>query len=109
MKDEKRKKMSFCVGRNNQRRKQVSHESGLKWTGLNSISIKWMRSQLTVVSNERVANQQVTHERGLKWSGLSCLHTKPNWYNREVEKAVVARAQATAPLNRFYVATLLPI
>jgi len=50
MKDEKRKN-SFCVGRNNHRRKRVSLQSGLKWTGLNSTSLKWMRSQMNVVSN----------------------------------------------------------
>ena len=47
----RKEKVSFSVGWNNHRRKRVLHEC-LKWTGLNPTSIKWMWSQMNVVSNE---------------------------------------------------------
>jgi len=51
----------------------VSKKCSLKWTGLNSTSPKWMRSQINVVSNERVTNEQVSNQRGLKrtWSQMN--------------------------------------
>jgi len=87
MKDEKRKKYLFCLGQNYHRRKRVSHECGLKLTGLNSTSLKWMWSQMSglkwgvpnewmnVVSNERsqmrgpkwVVSNEWSQMSGLKW------------------------------------------